>query len=634
MWGQHRPVCSGQLVIGRSVLLGSATAVLCLGLVASTLADNLFTETTASAGLDAEFFASPTRHSLGVVWFDANGDGHPDIFATNGFDPGGGPSIRPHLYLSDGNGAFQLRDDLLPTLANYDYPGALAADYDRDGDTDLFVYTANELFSTNTAAGNPLEGPPNMLLQNQLIESGTSSFIDVAVSAGLDDSPEELLSLMDPGSPYDCYQTRTATFFDYDLDGWIDLYVGHMVMNRAASLTDPIADETGKLFNADTVYRNNRDGTFSIASDVLRAGDATRRSALVARSGYIDDDFWPDVYVGNVGKDVIELAPSDVDDVVLLNDGNGHLDPAYPTIGSDTPAAMGIDFADINGDLRFDVYVTDVLNHVLNDPTNAGNTLYLTSGGDYLSNSAIPYRIDANLSWGCNFADFDLDGTEVLFVGSAASSVPSILFDVASVPAPAVGAFATTDVRGSALADYDRDEDLDLLVVNQDGGLQLFRNDSVRNGNVPLVIRGIPWRTNSDGIGLFAEVLTTQGLHMIRQIKGGSSAHSNDYPEMHFGIPAGDSVASVTVRWPYVGHPIQTIAGPLSGTLIVDERDASCPCEFDGEAGVTVTDLLEFLSNWFVGNQIADLQGDGTVDVIDLLEFLACWFAPGAGGCQ
>ena len=534
-----------------------------------------FTEVTNVAGLGSHQFASSSRHSLGVVWFDANNDGHPDIFASNGYDLGFGQNLRPHLYLNDGDGTFTIADTHLPAFANLEYVGALAADYDRDGDTDLFVYTAHEDFDLRGVETNPYDGPANLLLKNMFVENkgvaGPGQFIDVAAAAGLDDCPPGLETQLGPGTTYGCYQTRSATFLDYDLDGWLDLYVAHMVMNRCAS-PDPIEDAIGKIANEDLIYRNNGDGTFTAQPGVIQAGDATRRGALVARSGHLNNDPWPDIYVGNVGANEIALDISDMNDVILINDGQGGFQPLPGFVGQDTPAAMGVGFADLNGDLKYDVYITDVRDHYANsvDQNAVGNTLYVTTATGLGANSAILRGVDDDLSWGVNFADFNLDGREELFVGSSRFFVPSRVYckrddgllDATTLP--------TTNVRGSALADYDGDGDQDLLVVNEGFGLQLFRNDSPAPAANSLTLRFAPSQTNPDAIGVRVVVLTSEGRLLTRQVIGGSSAHSQDENSVVFGL--GDATAEAAfVYWPVAEGKVQTLVSPGSGTFVVTE---------------------------------------------------------------
>ena len=74
------------------------------------------------------------------------------------------------------------------------------------------------------------------------------------------------------------------------------------------------------------------------------------------------------------------------------------------------------------------------------------------------------------------------------------------------------------------------------------------------------------------------------------------------------------------------------VADTVTDTIFIDFVGSGCPCELDGTAGVTVFDLLDYLSLWFALDPAADIDGTPGVNVFDLLEFLDCWFPASAGG--
>lgn len=571
----------------RQMISGVAGLALSLGAASVHASDIQFTDVTASAGLSAESYGGTTRHSLGVVWLDVNNDGHLDIFATNGFNSDESGALRPHLYLGNATGTFTLADDLLPDFDNLEYAGAVAADYDRDGDIDIFVYTANEKWNVRTVEDNPYGGPPNLLLKNGFVENGNVAgpglFTDVATAAGVDGCSARFKKVITRAersssvkSPHRCSQSRSASFFDYDLDGWIDLYLGQMVINRTSS-DDAAEDAIGKRANMDVVYRNQGDGTFRLALDVLRAGDATNRGALVTRAGHLNDDMWPDIYVGNAGG-MMTGFEEDLTDAILLNDGAGHLDLSHEYIGRDTPAAMGIAFGDVNQDGVFDIYITDAPTHPIDgtDPNTFGNTLYMSHETGFSSNVARPTKTEFVMSWGANFADFDRDGELDLFAAAARSDTSTQLGGDSAIFTDLQGwktkrlDIATTNARGSALADYDGDGDHDILVVNQDGGLQLFRNDSVNPTAKSFSLDVIATRSNADVIGLRADLYTTSGKRLTQQITGGNSAHSQDDSTLIFGL-GDDTIDRLEIRWPHQATPPQLITAINTESLTVTE---------------------------------------------------------------
>ena len=539
-------------------------------------------DVTAAAGLDGDYFSSPTRHSLGVIWFDFNNDGYPDILATNGYDDGTGDNLRPHLYYNNKRGGFRDADELLPDLPNYEFAGAIAADYDRDGDTDLYLYTAHEEWITGSASGNPYDGPPNFLLKNNFIENGSriqeNMFTDVAAEAGVDlcsSGFEAQIQAVQSVVKYGCRQTRSATFLDYDLDGWVDLYVAQMILNRVGD-DDPI----GQFANADGLFKNMGDGTFKRQPNGIVADEVANRATLVLRSSHLNEDRYPDLYIGNTGAGG-PTAEEDLQDGVLLNDTNGKLVQAHDYIGKDTPAVMGVSFADINDDGKFDIYITDVPFHPSNDldPNRVGNTLYVSHGTGYTQNVSHLYGVNFYLSWGTSFDDFNLDGKMDLMVGGGRPRNPnalqqggdSAIFTDLGATTTSRTDLATSNVRGTALADYDRDGDRDLLVVNQDGNLQLFRNLAADTlGNNSLIIDIDPTRSNLDGIGLKVEVTTSSGKKLIRQIQGGSSLHSLDENRIFFGL--GDETAEeIKLFWPHIDTPVQTITDITGHIMTIQE---------------------------------------------------------------
>ncbi len=125
-------------VPGRTLLC----ALLALAAAPAAGAQVLFTNVASSAGVGGQPYFSLTSHGLGAACIDVNRDGWPDLFCVNGK---GSPS---HFYLNQGNGTFALRDDLLPPLPDVEKQGAIFADYDNDGDFDLFVanYGPNALY--------------------------------------------------------------------------------------------------------------------------------------------------------------------------------------------------------------------------------------------------------------------------------------------------------------------------------------------------------------------------------------------------------------------------------------------------------------------------------------------------------
>ncbi|MEM6794745.1 MAG: N-6 DNA methylase [Acidobacteriota bacterium] len=384
------------------------------------------------------------------------------------------------------------------------------------------------------------------------LESGEKLFAERAVQAGLQGLANP------PFGDLPARRSKTATFFDYDRDGCVDLFVGQLVMNGGANPA-----------NRDQLYRNQCDGTFedvTAASGVNPGTDLRRdRAALVSAGFHLDDDLWPELLVINVA---FKQASPFVDDLFYRHDplalGSPHfreISGDWAGIGDDAQAGIGIDTADVDLDGDWDLYISDIYQTTL-DAAPLGNVFYAGDGaGGFDDNTADVLGIAAHDSWGVNFFDADADGWEDLFVAKIASAETEFLFrndgedgDGSHAGFTNVAADAgliTGNGRGSAVADYDRDGDLDLAVVNQNGPFQLFRNESPAPGHyLVLELRGVT--SSPDAIGTVVEA-RVGSVTRRRQVKGGSSAHSQDAAAVHFGLGAATRVDELRIRWPS-GH--------------------------------------------------------------------------------
>ncbi len=216
-----------------------------------------FENATKAAGLDG--FAA---RGLGVVAFDCNRDGAPDLFVTNDLDPN-------WLFRNRGDGTFQ-EVGLVAGVSHSESGRALsgmgvaAADYDNDGRLDLFV--------TNYV------NEPNSLFHDE----GNGFFLDVSASSGL--GPVSL-----PGVGWG------TEFFDYDLDGWDDL----LVVNGHTETDPERVDPTTTYEQRGYLHRNRGDGTFEEVAAKDAPALVEPRAGRGAAFGDLDDDGDPDVVIVN-----------------------------------------------------------------------------------------------------------------------------------------------------------------------------------------------------------------------------------------------------------------------------------------------------------------------------------------------
>ena len=498
-----------------------------------------FTDVSIESGVSGDTYHSRSAHSLGVNWVDVDRDGRPDLFAV-----GGDPEFPPRLFRNLGDGTFEAAHHLLPELPAYEMSGSLFADYDNDGDADLYLYTDREEWYLH--GSNVPDGPPNLLLKNLLAEhggrvpAGRPLFEEVAAAAGVDDLAPE------PFGEQPAYRTKAAAWLDYDRDGCVDLYVGHTVMNRA-----------GLEAQRDRLYRNRCDGTF----EPVAVPTSALRSGFAVLAAHLDGDLWPDLYVGNVSFDL--SWPHYWDQVYRNRDGVLEELPreAIPGVGDDAQAAMGIDVADVDLDGRWDLYISDLLDGTPHESPPFGNVLYM--GGEEAllgDNVAVAAGVAGDDSWGVNFLDADHDGWEDLYVATMMGAESELLFannrDGTFTNVAAGAGYLTGDSRGSAVADYDGDGDLDIAVVNHHVcgntrptcSLQLLRNDTPSDGGW-LQLRLTGTRSNRDAIGAVVRVRAGE-LTMMRQVKGGSGGHSQSTLTVHFGLGEAKVADVVEIDWP------------------------------------------------------------------------------------
>ena len=518
-----------------------------------------FTDVAGPAGIAGDHYESRTTHGLGVNWIDYDNDGWPDLFVVNGWNSDGA-----HLFRNEGNGTFSRQDGLLPALPNVEMMGSVFADYDNDGDSDLYIFTDNHLGPVGPSAG-----PPNILLKNLWVENGNkvvpgqALFTDVSVAAKVDDL------LASPLSDGPAYRSSTGGWLDYDRDGNVDLYVCHWDRKKH-----------GETTNRDRLYRNLGNGSFedvTSTSGIIAVDDGTYdRPCLAFIGAHLDFDLWPDMYVGNVDAPL----PYGRDYIYQNNGGTGFTDRTLdsPGVGDDADAAMGVTVADIDFNGGWDIYISDLQS----DPAPVGNPLYLHTGSDilYHDNSADVAGVQSLNSWGVNFFDVDHDGYEDLFVSTMGSGGGLLYMNNQGdgTFTKAVDALGLGAARGSSYADFDRDGDLDMAVVEINGTLQLHRNDTANQGHwlqIQLVSNDTPsgLKSNRDAIGTLVK-LTANSKTYMRQVIGGDSGHGQNYLDLHFGLGNATIIDQIEVFWPS-GATIVLVNQPVDTFMAISELGAS-----------------------------------------------------------
>lgn len=536
-----------------------------IGAAASAGTPATFTEEAVARGIDfiveenQPGIPNPMEQTFGrgIAFADLNGSGSPDIIAT-GRDGG-----LIGIFENDGSGHFTNRSatsgiPLMPRAA-----GVSVADYDSDGDLDLYITAWNA---------------PNKLLRND----GDFTFTDVTADAGagLDDAGFGM------GSAWG----------DYDGDGLVDLYVCNYAFNIGS---DP----------PNLLFRNLGNGQFESVGEALGVADIGPNFQPI----WFDFDRDGDLDL-HISSDKGSLA--DRRNRTWENVGGEFVEVTDET---GTPAnvnAMGVAVGDFDGNLFEDLYITN---------TPEGNVLYLNNGDETFSELASQSGTASYaLGWGALFWDCDNDGSMDLYVCNALTENRMYQHGGAFPCDDNAQSMGIDDDGRSfcvASADVDGDGDLDLLLSNQHDQLRLYINNEGQNRNwAKFNIAGAGMNTYAIGARVNVK---SGGEWRTRTIYAGSNYKSqNDYT-LHFGLDTADLMENVLVYWPD-GHkrslknypanyewtiPRKNQLGDMDGNGVIDSRDMFLALrEYSGSTPGSIRP----------GGERADLDSDGDVDMEDI----------------
>ena len=258
---------------------------------------------------------------------------------------------------------------------------------------------------------------------------------------------------------------------------------------------------------------------------------------------------------------------------------------AYSGDGTEQ-GCMGAAVGDYDNDGYFDIFVTNFEGEY--------NTLYKNQGGGFFLDVSFVSRVAARgtpeVGWGTGFFDFDNDGDQDLFAANghtypqadlphtnSSYAEPNFLYQnlgdgtFAEVSERAGPGFALVEVsRGASFADYDRDGDIDLFVLNLNSTPNLLRNDGGNEGNY-LQIATVGTRSNRDGIGTRIEI-SAQGKRQVAEVRSGTSFLSHSDLKVHFGLGSASSVESVVLHWP--SGTVQTLRDVAANQVLTVHEPA------------------------------------------------------------
>jgi hypothetical protein len=466
----------------------------------------------------------------GVVVFDYDRDGDPDLFFPDGAPLPGyqGDPPRSRLLRNDG-GRFSDVTARAGLVVEVYAAGGVAGDVEGDGDQDLYV----------TAFG------ANRLYRNR----GDGTFAEATAEAGIGDPRF----------------SASAAFADVDRDGDLDLYVANYVDfafdnhkfcgDRQRGIRTYCHPE---VYNglADRFYRNEGYGRFVDAT--AEAGFGTARGAgLGVVIGDLTNDGWPDLYVAN------DLSPN----LVFINQGDGTFTDESLLSGASygeqgrVEAGMGVDMADVDGNGFADIVVTNFALETNAIYLNQGEGLFL----DARHAAGLGERSLLKLAFGVTFADFDHDGDQDLLVANGHISdnamklglpttyrQPNQVFEnlgAARFREVDAGLDVVRASRGLAVGDLDGDGDLDAVIVNSNDLTEIYENisPSPTSGWVMVDLAGRS--SNSFGVGARLS-LRTGAQTQSREVRTASSYLSQCELTTHFGTGEKARLSELTVAWP------------------------------------------------------------------------------------
>jgi hypothetical protein len=514
-------------------LLAAAASILLTG---SNSAAELpvFTDVTRKAGIgfkhsygDLELDNIVESTGSGACMFDYDNDGFLDIYLVNGAWTDGVSDnrarhlrgkLRNRLYRNTGDGSFTDVTSETGTGDNTFGTGCSAADYDNDGDVDLYV----------------LNYSANVLYQND----GKGRFTDATKHSGLE-VPR---------------WSAHAVWFDVNNDGWLDVYVANYLDYDDGEFREffPAQAFPGPLSyggEPDSLFLNNGDGTFSDITERSGVFKSDGRAMSVVAADFNNDGL-PSILVANDGMGNYHF---DNRGKMRFSENALELGLAYGENGQNV-SSMGLAVGDVDRNGRLDVFIPDM------------NYCSLLLQGEYgflheIESAGLSIVMGQYTGWGPVLFDYDNDGWLDLFTshGNAhheyseedtlARNNKDGTFEDVSLQA---GQFFREKYvgRGVSHGDYDNDGDVDLLVVNLNDSPNLLRNDGGNRNHWLKVEARLKFPTGTrHAIGARVTV-TTGDLRQIEDLLPTSGYLGQADPRLHFGIGKAKVVDEVEIRWP------------------------------------------------------------------------------------
>tara|TARA_B100001173_G_C16029159_1_gene565669 strand:- start:1359 stop:4670 length:3312 start_codon:yes stop_codon:yes gene_type:complete len=510
----------------------------------------------------------------GVAVGDINNDGLTDIYFT-------GNMVGSRLYLNKGSFKFEEIAQEAGVFAEGNWnTGATMADVDGDGYLDIYV--------CKSAALDP-ERRKNQLF----INNGDLTFKEMGKEYGVDDSG----------------YTTQASFFDYDNDGDLDLYIlNHSTQEYAGLGKISKHNKKRKNKNYSDKLLKNENGKFIDVSDDAGLISNVLGFGLGLAVSDLNNDGWLDIYISNDYNE---------QDYLYLNQGDGTFKESLADyIGHVSLYSMGSDVADINNDGFTDIMTLDMLPEhnyrikMTSGPDNfeklsylskngfyhqtMRNMLHLNRGGNYFSEIGQFSGVsNTDWSWASLFTDLDNDGYKDLFITNGykkdytnmdfmnyvvqerinerkTNEKINLTDLIKKMPSTVEENYAyknngdltftkmnklwgldqKTLSNGAAYVDLDNDGDMDLVVNNIDEKAYIYRNNTEKlnqNNHLKIILKGTG--KNKYGIGAKVKV-TSGGMTQIQEQLNTRGYQSSVDFNLNFGIGKSMIIDHVEIIWP------------------------------------------------------------------------------------
>ncbi len=494
-------------------------------------------------------------HAGGTVG-DFNKDGFPDLFVV------GSGMTADRLFINNGDGTFTDQAASAGLTDLYRGVGASVADYDDDGDLDLFVTSMGDM------SGDPAGGQHRLYRNN-----GGLTFTNVAVDAGVNET-----------APYaDGYG---STWGDYDLDGDLDLFVCGWHL-----------DENGET-QGNRLFQNNGDGTFTDVTVAAGVYDPECRGFSPVFAD-MNGDRRPELLIA------ADFGTS----LYFVNNGDGtftEVDFLMP--GSElAEAGMGQTLGEFNRDGRLDWFITAIYPG-FGGVGPDGNRLYINQGDDLYEELPESAGVnDGGWAWGTAALDFDHDGWMDIVAtngwdvcdsttGECFTDEPSYLFrnnhdDTFTEMGQLIGLDHTFMGRGLVHFDYDRDGDMDITIFSKRDSLKLFQND-LSGPNINWLEIVLDTDANPalapDGWGSRIQINAGAGRPQMTYMHYGCNYLSHSEMIAHFGLRGVPMLDEVIIEWT---DGFRTVLNDVAANQLL-EVSAQLPYSHDPLVRGTEVDLV------------------------------------------